>query len=100
MTLQKLIIWSDGCAAQFRSRFVFELVSVYQPDLFLEWHYNEAHHGKGPMDGIGGTIKNMVFRQVKAGKIIINSAEDFYNAANQFCASIATLFQRKGQITS
>ena len=24
----------------------------------LEWHYNEAHHGKGSMDGIGGAIKS------------------------------------------
>ena len=66
--------------------------SYYQPT--DQWHYNEAHHGKGPMDGIGGTIKNMIFRQVKAGKVIINSAEDFYNAANQFYPSITTLFQQ------
>ena len=80
---------------------MFKLVSAYQPDLSLEWHYNEAHHGKGPMDGIGGTIKNdMVFRQVKSGKIIINSAEDFYNAANQFCPSKTTLFQPAGEIMS
>ena len=23
----------------------------------LKWHYNEAHHRKGPMDGVGVTIK-------------------------------------------
>ena len=49
---------------------------------------------QGPMDGIGGTIKIIVFRQVKSGKTIINSAEDFCKAANQFCPSIATLFQK------
>lgn len=92
--LKKIIIWSDGCASQFRSRYVFKLLSTYRPDLSIEWHYNEAHHGKGPMDGIGGTIKNVVFRQVKSGKTIINSAEDFCKAANQFCPSIATLFQQ------
>ena len=30
--------------------------------------------GRGPMDGIGGTIKNLVFRQVKSRKVVISSA--------------------------
>ena len=60
--VKKLIVWSDGCASQFRSRFVFKLLSLYRPELLLEWNYNETHHGKGPMDGIGGTIKNVGFR--------------------------------------
>ena len=100
MKLTKAIIWSDGCAAQFRSRFVFKLLSTYCPDLQIDWHYNEAHHGKGPMDGIGGTIKNVVFRHVKSGRIIVNSAKEFSEAANQFCPSITTLFQRSDAILS
>ena len=55
-------MWSDGCAAQFRSHFVFKLLANYGRDLQLEWNYNQAHHGKGPLDGIGETIKNVVFR--------------------------------------
>ena len=54
--VKKLIAWSDGCAPQFRSRFVFKLLSSYRPELLLELNYNEAHNGKGPMDGIGGNI--------------------------------------------
>ena len=100
ITLTKVILWSDGCAAQFRSRFVFKLISTYHLDLQISWHYNEAHHGKGPMDGIGGTLKNVVFRQVMSGKIIINSAEEFCKAANQFCPSITTLFQKANIIPS
>ena len=60
--VKKLIVWSDGYASQFRSRFVFKLLSSYSPELLLEWKYNETHHGKGPMDVIGGTIKNVKFR--------------------------------------
>ena len=88
-------MWIDGCATQFRSRFVFKLHANYRRDLQLEWNYNETHHGKGPMDGIGGTIKNVVFRQVKSGRVIINSAEEFSVAANKFVPSIATLFQKE-----
>ena len=59
-----------------RSCLVFELISPYRPDLIIDWHYNEAHHGKEPIDRIGGTVKNFVLHQVKLGQVIINSAED------------------------
>ena len=52
-SLTKIVMWGDGCTAQFRSRFVFKLLANYRRDLQLEWNYNETHHGKGPMDGIG-----------------------------------------------
>ena len=54
---QEIHIWSDGCAAQFRSRFVFKILTTYNRQAKLFWHYNERHHGKGPMDGIGRTAK-------------------------------------------
>ena len=98
--LTRATLRSDGCAAQFRSRFVFKLISTYRADLQIDWHYNEAHHSKGPMDGIIGTIKNFVFRQVKSGQIIINLAEDFCKAANHFCPSVPTLFQKSYLILS
>jgi len=79
--LSKLILWSDGCASQFRSRFVFKLLAHYRPELQIGWHYNEVHHGKGPMDGIGGTLKNVVYRQVKSDRVMINSVSDFFDAA-------------------
>ena len=78
----------------------FKLISTWRPDLLIDWHYNEAHHGKGSMDGIGAAIKNVVFRQVKSGQIIINLAEDFCKAANQFYPSITTLFQKLDVILS
>ena len=66
---RRSIIWSDGMSAQFRSRFIFKLLAS---TLFLEneifWFYNERHHGKCPMDVVGGTLKNVVFRKVKSGR--------------------------------
>ena len=100
MKLTKAVIWSDECAAQFRSCFIFKLLFTYRPDLLIDWHYNEAQHSKGSMDGIGGTIKNVVFRHVKSGRIIVNSMKEFSDAANQFCPSITTLFQRSDAILS
>ena len=72
-----VIIWSDGCAPQFRSRFAFKLLSTFESSINLSWFYNERHHGKSPMDGVGGTMKNAVYRDVKSGKVTINSAKEF-----------------------
>ena len=73
--------------AQFRSRFVFMLLSTMDQTFDLEWHYNEAHHGKGPMDGVGGTIKNLVFRGVKSGKVFVRNPKEFVKAANEIVPS-------------
>ena len=58
-SIKKVIVWSDGMAAQFcsSSKFVFMLLSTIDHAIDLEWHYNEAHHGKGLMDGVGGLSK-------------------------------------------
>ena len=50
------------------------------------------------MEKEGGTIKNVVFREIKSGQVTINSAEVFCKAANQFCPSITTLFQNSDVI--
>ena len=39
--------WSDGCAGQFRSQFVFRSFTYYPEDITLTWSYGEAHHFKG-----------------------------------------------------
>ena len=49
----------------------------------LEWHYNETHHGKGPMDGIVGTIKSLVYRKVLSGGVVIDTAKKFGEFANE-----------------
>ena len=48
----KIVVWSDGCSAQCRSRFVFRLLTQdFFDGVELTWNYNEKSHGKGPMDG-------------------------------------------------
>ena len=45
------------------------------------WYCNERRHGKRPMDGVGGTIKKQVYRDVMSNKCVIKSAEEFSNHA-------------------
>ena len=74
-----------GSAPQFWSKFVFKLLTLIHPEIGLEWHYSEAHHGKEPMGGIGDTVKNIVFRKVLSDEVVIGSPEEFTQYANQIC---------------
>ena len=42
-------------------------------------------YGKGPMDGIGGTATNTVFRKVLSSEVVIGSPEDFARYVNKIC---------------
>ena len=65
--IAKVHIWSDGCAAQFRSRYVFDLIARIYRKYEVRWYYNERHHGKGSMDGVEGDNKEQSFprRQIR-----------------------------------
>lgn len=50
---------------QFRSRFLF-ILSKFDLIKSLEQHHNKVHQEKGLMDGVGGTVKNLLLRLVKS----------------------------------
>ena len=43
------------------------------------------------MDGIGGTLKNAVYRDVKSGKTIINDVKEFAELADKTIKGISSL---------
>ena len=59
-----------------------------------EWHYSEADHGKGPIDGIDGTIKNLVYRKVLSGNVVIHTPEKFAEFANEI-SNVNCMFLQK-----
>ena len=91
-SLKKVILCGDGCSSQFHSKHVFALMTHFDKSVQLELHYNEAHHGKGPMNGVGGTIKRVIFGLVKSNKITINTAEEFAAEASVAMTSIQSIY--------
>ena len=57
--------------------------------------YNEVHHGKVPMDDVGGTIKNLIFRKVKSDRTVVYTPKEFTAAAMKFVPSIITVYLPK-----
>lgn len=60
--LAKLYIFSDGCAAQFKNRYTLSNLLLYPRKFNINatWSFFATSHGKGAVDGIGGTAKREV----------------------------------------
>ena len=84
--------WSDGCASQFRSQFAFYLLTKFDSRYDIQWHFFETNHGKGCVDGIGGTVKDAVYRHVLSKQVVIASPQIFAEYANKICQGISVLF--------
>ncbi|CAH0559371.1 unnamed protein product [Brassicogethes aeneus] len=73
-------IFSDGPTSQYRNRFNMYLaaknLNTFFLDAKIEWNFSAPGHGKGPMDGIGGTIKRLADRKILHGSDI-SSAQEF-----------------------
>lgn len=63
-TVSKIYYFSDGAPQQFKN--YKNLVNLYyhKEDFGIEaeWHFFATAHGKGPCDGVGGTVKRMAAR--------------------------------------
>jgi len=62
-TFEKKIVYSDGCASQFKSKIPFQFVAK-SPELHRA--YFGTRHGKSPCDALGGIIKNAATRHIAA----------------------------------
>ena len=60
----KVIYFSDGCAGQYKNLKNFLNLCLHEYDFGMpaEWNFFATSHGKGPSDGIGGTIKREATR--------------------------------------
>lgn len=83
--ITKVEMWSDGPSSQFKNRFVaaalYNLETKYH--IKIKWNFFAISHGKGPLDGIGGTLKRVVFDQVKRRRCQVTDAATFVEAAKQ-----------------
>ena len=91
-----VILWSDGMGAQFRSKFIFQLLAE---TMFLNkslcWFYSERHHGRVSMNAVGRTTKNVIFQKVKSGQIVVHTHKEFSDAAMKFVPSIISVYLPK-----
>lgn len=56
----KAHIFSDGQSSQFKNKYILSILSKLAKIVQVQWNYFATSHGKGVVDGIGGTIKRLV----------------------------------------
>lgn len=68
--IEKLVIFSDNCAAQFKSKYSMSALCKIEADfkVAIEWNVFASSHGKGAVDGIGGTVKRHAWMAVKENR--------------------------------
>ena len=73
--------WTDSPTSQYRNKVIFNFVANHEATYGFPalWNYFEAGHGKGPCDGVRGTVNRMADEAVRSGKVTIQDAKDFYS---------------------
>ncbi|KAK6180046.1 hypothetical protein SNE40_012265 [Patella caerulea] len=63
--IHKIFYFSDGCAGQYKNCKSFLNLCLHEEDYGIkaEWHFFATSHGKGPSDGVGGTLKREATRE-------------------------------------
>lgn len=76
-SVNEVHMFSDGPSSQFKNKFIAQLLDSFTRShhLRLFWHYFATSHGKGAVDGIGGSVKRMVWTAVSTRKVqpVINA---------------------------
>ncbi|GBN44817.1 hypothetical protein AVEN_133510-1 [Araneus ventricosus] len=63
----------------------------------FEWKYSATPHGKGVVDGIGGTAKSRVYAEVKA-RAIVQNAIDFATVVTKVVPNITVISMLQNDI--
>ena len=78
-------IWSDGPCSQFKNRYIFDSIAHLEKrhSVSISWNFFATSHCKGPVDGIGGSVKRFVLGKVKTRHHMVNNAQSFSLAAEE-----------------
>ena len=99
-SLKIVKMFSDGCAAQFKNRWTLSNVMFVEKDFAvnLSWNFFAPGHGKGAVDGVGGTAKRAVYQRVLTQQTRVYSAKDFDDCMNNYISGISTQYVSTDEI--
>ena len=82
--------WSDGPSSQFKNQYNFTNILFHKEDYgsTADWNFFATSHGKGDNDGVGGDVKNAVWRKVLQQKEVVGDLVSFVWVAKSKFPSI------------
>ncbi len=98
--IEKIDVFSDGPTSQFKQRFLFSNLYGWEMEnsLKISWNFFAISHGKGVVDGIGGTVKRAVWRYVKAEQSHVTDLQQYAALARQLCPKVRIEYIPKEEI--
>lgn len=76
MDVEKVIIFSDGCAGQYKGKGNFADIAISETN--IERNYFASEHGKGEGDGEIGVINKNIDKAILHRRVTINSVQDLF----------------------
>ncbi|XP_049886327.1 uncharacterized protein LOC126380771 [Pectinophora gossypiella] len=101
-TIDTIHFYSDGPSSQYRQKKNFYLLCLFGLKLklnFLTWSFFESGHGKGVADGIGGSVKRSLDRQVLYGNDI-TSGLNAYDVLTRCMKSVKCIYVTERDISN
>ena len=99
---RKVTYFSDGSSAQYKNRKNFANLAYHEDDYGMpaDWHFFATSHGKGPCDGIGGTLKRLATRASLQRPLNdqIQTPRQLYDWAKDNLCGITSIFCSKEEI--
>ena len=92
--LKHIHYYTDSPTSQYCNKTIFYIVSRHK-SLFgasASWNHFEAGHGKGPCDGVGGSVKQMADEAVRQRRVVIQDANDFFAWTQQHISTSSVSF--------
>ena len=83
-------IFLDGPSSQFKNRYMTNFYhTLQQKGIKIRWHFFAPSHGKGVVDGLGGTVRRVLWTAVSTRKVpkVVNG-EEFTKVATDMCTAI------------
>lgn len=98
--LKHIKIFTDNCAGQFKNKYSLSNLCFFEKDFGLtaDWNFFASSHGKGAVDGVGAVVKRTAWMGVKARKVIINEAQDFYNYVSKEVENVECMYVESNEI--
>lgn len=91
----KLVVWSDGPSSEFKNKFICYFIHIlsntWKRFSSIEWKYSATSHGKGVVDGVGGSAKSHVYAEVMARRAIVQDADSFAKVAARVMQNVKVI---------
>jgi hypothetical protein len=92
---------TDSPVSQYRNKSITKVIAMhskYFPGVTCTWDFLESGHGKGPCDGVGGSIKHYADTAVKKG-VLITNAQDFFTWAVENNEKMSCFYVTSGEVS-